>query len=88
MRQSESTNKGTEYVLDAVEKLKKDLPISWLVQNLPHEEALKKYASADVLIDQFLFGWYGGVAGNGNGQASGLLPQESDFINVPLFVHE
>jgi glycosyltransferase involved in cell wall biosynthesis len=84
---SESTNKGTEYVLEAVEQLKKDLPIEFeLVQNLPHEEALKKYASADVLIDQFLFGWYGGVAVEAMAMGKPVVCylRESDFINVPI----
>ena len=30
-----------------------------LVRNLPHQEALKHYRQADIVVDQLLVGWYG-----------------------------
>jgi len=33
-----------------------------LVEGLTHLEARKQYESADILIDQLLVGWYGGLA--------------------------
>ncbi len=33
-----------------------------LVEGLRHEEAVRAYEQADILVDQLLVGWYGGVA--------------------------
>jgi hypothetical protein len=56
--------KGTAHVLAAIERLRGEgLPIELdIVQNLPHAEALRRYAVADLLIDQLHIGWYGGLA--------------------------
>ena len=56
--------KGTSYILDAVGRLKAE-GISFefiLVENLPNSEARKLYERADLIIDQLLAGWYGGLA--------------------------
>lgn len=54
--------KGTEFVLTAAEVLKAEGHAFELrlVEGLPRAEALQAYASADVIIDQLLAGWYGG----------------------------
>lgn len=54
--------KGTEFVLAAAEMLKAEGHAFELrlVEGLPRAEALKAYASADIVIDQLLAGWYGG----------------------------
>lgn len=55
---SKRSNKGTEYVLAAIEKIKQ--PIKFvLVENKPQSEALEIYKSADIIIDQLLAGTYG-----------------------------
>lgn len=57
--------KGSAYVIEAVEALQAKFPnkISFkLVENMPYEEALKIYRTADLVIDQLLIGWYGGLA--------------------------
>lgn len=56
--------KGTRYVLEAVERLKSEgIPIELiLVENMSHREARRLYERADLLIDQLLAGWYGGLA--------------------------
>jgi hypothetical protein len=48
--------KGTKYVLEAVERLKQEGEIFdfQLIENMPHEEALKTYQKADIIIDQLL----------------------------------
>ncbi len=56
--------KGTRYILDAISRLKKE-GISLeliLVEGLSHSEVKQVYERADLLIDQLLCGWYGGVA--------------------------
>lgn len=55
--------KGTGYILDAVEKLQAEgLLFNFeLVEGLPRAEAIRRYAACDVIIDQLLAGWYGGL---------------------------
>lgn len=56
--------KGTRFILDAVHRLKSEgVPFEFvLVEGLSHAEAMKLYADADLLVDQLLVGWYGGLA--------------------------
>ena len=56
--------KGTQYVIDAVERLKNEnfLVELILIEHMEHAEARTAYARADLLIDQVLAGWYGGLA--------------------------
>ena len=53
---SNRTKKGTEDVIRACAELPVDLEI---VEGLPNEEARRRYAAADIVIDQLLNGWYG-----------------------------
>jgi glycosyltransferase involved in cell wall biosynthesis len=56
--------KGTRYVLDAVRRLR-DEGVAFdfvLVEGLRHDEARRLYARSDLLVDQLLVGWYGGLA--------------------------
>ncbi len=55
--------KGTETVISAVKELADKYPIEFvLVENIPHEQALELYRTADIAIDQFVVGWYGTFA--------------------------
>jgi glycosyltransferase involved in cell wall biosynthesis len=55
--------KGSARIVEAVERLKRRYPIDFrVVRGLPHAEALGLYRSADLVIDQVLAGWYGGLA--------------------------
>ena len=55
--------KGSTLIHDAVARLKSHFPIEFiLLERLPHTEALKVYKKADLVIDQVLCGWYGGLA--------------------------
>jgi glycosyltransferase involved in cell wall biosynthesis len=56
--------KGTAFVVTAVEELRRDgLPVRLdLVERVPHAEALARMAAADVVVDQLVLGWYGGVS--------------------------
>ncbi len=56
--------KGTKYILDVISRLKKEgvaLDLI-LVEGLSHKDARSVYERADLLIDQLLCGWYGGLA--------------------------
>jgi glycosyltransferase involved in cell wall biosynthesis len=56
--------KGTEHVIDAVGRLRDEgLQLRFtLVEGMGHDEARRVYESADLLVDQLLVGWYGGLA--------------------------
>lgn len=56
--------KGTRFVLDAISRLKAEgVALEFiLVEGLSHAEARRIYEQADLLIDQLLCGWYGGLA--------------------------
>lgn len=56
--------KGTAVIIEAVAALQAEgLPVELvLVENVPHERVRALYESADLLVDQILIGWYGGLA--------------------------
>jgi glycosyltransferase involved in cell wall biosynthesis len=56
--------KGTDRILAALDRLRDEghgFELD-LVEGLPREAALARYANCDVMIDQLLAGWYGGLA--------------------------
>jgi glycosyltransferase involved in cell wall biosynthesis len=61
---SDRAVKGTEHVIAAVNGLRSagvSLRLD-LIENVPHREAVARLGAADVVVDQLLLGWYGGVA--------------------------
>jgi len=56
--------KGTRFILDAVSRLKSEgVALQFLlVEGVAQTEARRTFQRADLLIDQLLTGWYGGVA--------------------------
>jgi glycosyltransferase involved in cell wall biosynthesis len=56
--------KGTRYLVEAVDRLRREgrsLELV-LVENVRRDEARKIYVEADLVVDQLLAGWYGGLA--------------------------
>ncbi len=53
---SNREKKGTRSVIEACEQLEVDLDI---VEGVQHEEARKRYARADIVVDQLNAGWHG-----------------------------
>lgn len=55
--------KGTEFVLTAAETLRSEGHVFELrlVEKLSRHDALEAYEAADIVIDQLLAGWYGGL---------------------------
>jgi glycosyltransferase involved in cell wall biosynthesis len=52
--------KGTRHVVDAVEKLSDTYDFEFkLIRNMPHDEAKKWYARADLIVDELRCGSYG-----------------------------
>jgi glycosyltransferase involved in cell wall biosynthesis len=56
---SSRKRKGTEHVVAACEGLEVDLVI---LEGLHHDEAFRRYAEADIVVDQLNAGWYGILA--------------------------
>lgn len=57
--------KGTDVIVEVIDKLRVSHPGRFeftLVENISNDKALALYASADIVIDQILIGWYGGFA--------------------------
>ncbi|MCT7995237.1 hypothetical protein [Laspinema olomoucense] len=56
--------KGTRFIVDVISRLKSDgVSLEFLlVEGVSHAEARKLYEKSDILIDQLLAGWYGGLA--------------------------
>lgn len=56
--------KGTRFILSAVDRLKREgIDFEFiLAENLSHSEARALYGRADLVVDQLLAGWYGGVS--------------------------
>lgn len=58
--------KGTQHVLDAVERLRDRYDFDFrLVEGLTNQEARKVYEQADIIVDQLRIGWYGVLAVEG-----------------------
>lgn len=56
--------KGSKYIIEAVERLRHtydDIELL-LVEGIPHDHTLELYKKADLVVDQLLIGWYGGLA--------------------------
>jgi glycosyltransferase involved in cell wall biosynthesis len=56
--------KGTRFLLEAVERLRAEgVAFEFrMIEGLPNEAARREYERADLLVDQLLAGWYGGLA--------------------------
>lgn len=56
--------KGTDLLMRIIENLQKEgMDFEFvLIENLPHAEAIEKFKEIDILIDQLLIGWYGGLS--------------------------
>ena len=55
--------KGSSYILAAIEKLRSKYKFDFLLlENIPHEEMIKKLAEADVVIDQLILGAFGTIS--------------------------
>ncbi|MDR7665101.1 glycosyltransferase family 4 protein [Methanosarcina sp. Z-7115] len=53
--------KGTEHVIQAIDKLKKDgYDIEFiLLEKVSHDKVLKEIELSDIIVDQLILGWYG-----------------------------
>lgn len=57
--------KGTQFVRDVAEALSREFPEKYqfkILSDKTNQEILKEITESDLVIDQLLFGWYGGFA--------------------------
>lgn len=84
--------KGTEHIVRAVEQLRADgLEIELvLVEGVTHAEARRALERADVVVDQLLTGWYGGIAVEAMALAKPVLAhlEPDDVARVPAKLAE
>lgn len=84
--------KGSAYILAALERLAADYPQVRivLIENLPNREALQRYAEADIVVDQVLVGWYGGLAVEAMrmGKPVAAFVRTSDLEFIPAAMRE
>ncbi|MGE0022665.1 MAG: hypothetical protein AB7S70_03425 [Hyphomicrobium sp.] len=60
---SDAKIKGTDCILAALDAIRKEHDFELvLVQGKTHDEAMRIYRQADLVVDQVLAGWYGGFA--------------------------
>jgi hypothetical protein len=74
--------KGTEHIVRATASVGAQLR---LVENASHAEALRAIEAADVVVDQLLTGWYGGVAVEALARARPVIAHlhEPDLARLP-----
>lgn len=83
---SDPTIKGTALITEALQALRSEFDFDLrLVQGIPHEQAMALYREADLLIDQVLAGWYGGLAVElmAMGKPVACYMREEDLSFVP-----
>lgn len=79
--------KGTPMILEALERLRREgykFRLS-LVEGMPFAEARRMYEAADLVIDQILAGWYGGLAVECMAMGKPVIAylREDDFRFIP-----
>ena len=79
--------KGTQFIINAVERLRSEgVALEFvLVENVTHSEAMEVYARADLLVDQLLAGWYGGLAVELMAMGKPVISyiREDDLVFIP-----
>jgi glycosyltransferase involved in cell wall biosynthesis len=73
--------KGSDRIIAMMEKVKEKYggEVEFqLVEQLPHKEAIRIFRHADLLIDQILIGWYGGVAIEAMGMGKPVICRIAD----------
>lgn len=79
--------KGSKYIIQAVERLQQEGNQFdfLLIENKSHSEVMEIYKRADLLIDQVLCGWYGGVAVEFMALGKPVIAyiRESDLKHIP-----
>lgn len=79
--------KGTRFIIEAVAALREEgIPFRFeLIENLSRDAALARYAQADIILDQLLVGWYGGLAVEAMALAKPVIAhiRQADLYFVP-----
>jgi hypothetical protein len=78
--------KGSKYIIQALENLKKRYSLEIvLVEKVSNREALEIYKQADLVVDQVLAGWYGGLAVEAmkTGRPVAVFIREDDLKFIP-----
>ena len=82
--------KGTEYLLDAVDRLRvRGFPFELrLIEGVPRDEALRLYVDADIVADQFIGGAFGIFALEGMALGKPVLTYlDEEHLRRPIYNH-
>jgi glycosyltransferase involved in cell wall biosynthesis len=82
--------KGTEYLIDAVDRLRdRGFPFELrLIEGVPRHEALRMYAGADIVADQFIMGAFGIFALEGLALGKPVLTYlDEPHLERPIYSH-
>lgn len=79
--------KGSAFVIEAIERLRSsgyEFDFT-LVENMQYGDAMKAYEMADILVDQLMIGWYGGLAVElmAMGKCVVCYLRERDMVCIP-----
>jgi glycosyltransferase involved in cell wall biosynthesis len=86
--------KGSDLIVQAVEELKSEGEGEnvelVLAEGIPHDRVRETYDSADIVVDQLLVGWYGGLAVEAMALAKPVVAyiRESDLRFIPRRMQE
>ena len=73
--------KGTKFIVKAIDELKEKYDFDFiLIQNMKHEDAMKIYEKADIVIDQIICGSYGTFAVESMAMGKSVICWISDFM--------
>ena len=73
--------KGTKFIVKAIDELKEKYDFDFiLIQNMKHEDAMKIYEKADIVIDQIICGSYGTFAVEAMAMGKSVICWISDFM--------
>lgn len=73
--------KGTKYVEDAIQNLKREFDIDFvLIENMPHEFVLDSLETADIVVDQLVTGEYGLFAVEGMNAGAAVISNVTDIL--------
>lgn len=78
---SSSEAKGTKYIIKAINELQLNYDIEFkILQGIPHDQAIKIYRDADLIIDQVILGSYGQLAIEAMALGKPVICYISDFM--------
>lgn len=83
---SNRKNKGTAYILEAIEQMKKKYNnINFvMLENMPQKKAIEYYETADIILDQVICGFYGVLSLEAMALGKPVITYVTDYLKERL----